>query len=697
MTGHADSVDDLTKTAVGPIPALVLALDHEFVVVDLSERCRSFLGYSAAELTGCPLTSILTMYSNGRFHADIKPRVLAGEAVFDVPLQLMNSAGDVLDVVASFDVEMRSGIGISAIWLALSELTDRSVLENEIARLDQRYRSIVENQKQLICRYDPDFTLTFVNKAYRDYFGRDNLIGTCMLDLLPPEVHSMVKGKVARLKPMQPSVSVDEIKLPDGRIEWREWTDLAFADDHGQVIEYQAVGLDITERRLMENRIRAMALEDPLTGLANRTAFDSALELAISAFKRYGQPFALLFIDLDYFKAVNDTYGHKAGDDLLIVIAERLRSCLGANDLAARLGGDEFAVLKKLAPGSKELAPFIRSLMARVGEKAAIAAEPVFPSLSIGAACCPEDAQQDGELRGKADAAVYAAKSAGRGTWRRHQSGMSGGQSEEASLISEVKASLHAGHFELEYQPILDMHDRQLAGVQPMLRWRHPKRGRLLADKFIGPLEDSPVILDVTEWVTRQACFDFAKLQNFLPAGSRLWLKTARRCMVWRGLVDCLENSLDNTGLRCGQIILNVRAFSPAVHPETMDIVTTLEMMGLSLALSGFGTEPVALADLRLMPVEILKMDYSQLEAMEPAFASALIQSTGKLCQSLGLAAAIGFLETSGQCETARAAGFRFGQGYAFAGAMPVKGLIEWLSQRSSPFGPHPVPNSDRS
>ena len=312
----------------------------------------------------------------------------------------------------------------------------------EREKTELRYEGIVEAQEELICRYDANLTLTFVNKAYRRYFDRDDLVGRCFLELVPESAHQIIKDYISNLKIGVPTTHEHEVKRPDGSIGWQQWTDLAIGDQQGRLVEYQSVGRDITDRKRLEQRIHHMAMTDPLVGLPNRSAFVQELESTAARAQRFGHSFALILIDLDYFKTINDTYGHEIGDTYLIEVSKRMRQAIRETDFLARLSGDEFAVIAECSNPDPNFTTLLRRLSKTVRSVLHIARDPLFPSISVGLAVWPDDVEHHTVLRAAADAALYAAKAAGRGTWRRYDAGMATGDLNAAAFTKRAADAL---------------------------------------------------------------------------------------------------------------------------------------------------------------------------------------------------------------------------------------------------------------
>lgn len=454
------------------------------------------------------------------------------------------------------------------------------------------------------------------------------------------------------------------------------------------------VGLhrDMTESKRLENRIRHMAMHDSLTGLPNRTAFDEELRRSRARSERYGHSFALIFLDLDNFKAVNDTYGHQVGDNLLLEIARRLSAAVRQNDFVARLGGDEFAIIAEGNGAANEFEKLLLRLDDHVRKVADITHDPIYPRTSIGFTTFPEDNEDLDTLRLHADAALYAAKAAGRGTWRKYRSGLPGGKTESLLFEGEVRHGIEHGEFELHYQPIVKLSDLSIVGIEALLRWRHPERGYQPAGDFIDRLERNPAILDVSEWVIGKACEDAAWLIKDADFRGTLWINVAGHCFRWRGFVDCVANAVSSQQLPPDRVILEVTETSFVEASEANDVINSLRMLGNDIAIDDFGTGFSSLSRLTSLRVGILKIDKSFLLSDENADrGDAIIEHVVQLCDRFDMMSTIEGIETADHLEKARRLGCEWGQGFFFARPMPLLNLKALLDDhKRSPNSTNP-------
>jgi len=300
--------------------------------------------------------------------------------------------------------------------------------EEALRESEERYRAIVEDQTELICRFLPDGTLIFVNEAYCRYFGkkREELIGSSFMPLVLDEDREFVADQFASLAPENPVVTYEHrVILPDGQIRWQQWTDRAIFDEQGRFVEFQSVGRDITEQVRAEEQLVYIATHDALTGLPNRRLFNDRLTLELTHAQRNQQELALMLLDLDHFKDVNDALGHSVGDKLLQAVGDRLASLLRKSDTIARMGGDEFMLLlPEITGGEEGVVKIAAKTLGVFREPFVVDDHEINITISIGITMYPSDGEDTDTLMKNADIAMYRAKDRGRDNYQRYSSAM---------------------------------------------------------------------------------------------------------------------------------------------------------------------------------------------------------------------------------------------------------------------------------
>ncbi len=426
---------------------------------------------------------------------------------------------------------------------------------------------------------------------------------------------------------------------------------------------------EIVDRRQAEARVHHMAYHDNLTGLPNRALLSDRLDRAMMTAERTDRKLALMFIDLDRFKTINDSLGHQTGDHLLKEVAGRLCRAVRASDTVARLGGDEFVVL----------VPGVRSAdeCNRVAEKIIEALASPFPfegrllhiTPSIGICVYPDDGGDVETLMRHADAAMYHAKASGRNNYQFFTERMNQAAALHFELESSLRGALAKEEFELFYQPIMDIGTRQVHTMEVLLRWRRPEHGLILPDHFIPILEENGLVVSVGEWVIRRACEQSMAWQQMGLQPVPLAVNLSPRQFMNRGLIDSVRRIVDETGIDPALIEFEITETALMQHGEqTLEILGQINAMGIRLSIDDFGTGYSSLAYLKRFPVRKLKIDRAFIKDLEgSAEDRAIVCAIIALSNSLQLSVVAEGVETEGQFEILLQNGCQFAQGYLFS------------------------------
>jgi diguanylate cyclase (GGDEF)-like protein/PAS domain S-box-containing protein len=444
-------------------------------------------------------------------------------------------------------------------------------------------------------------------------------------------------------------------------------------DAAGEVIGAAEIGRDITARKQVDRRVAYLAYHDDLTGLPNRLMFAEHLDLALARAQRHGREVAVLYVDLDDFKHVNDTHGHEAGDQLLRQVARRLERATRATDLVARHGGDEFLVLAADLPadgppGAREIAHTIADHIAQsLSVPATIEGATIAAGGSVGIAIYPGDAGSRDELLRRADAAMYRSKELAR-----RSPGAAAGGDAQVPLTARMQLALERGEFVLHYQPILRLEDMRMVGVEALIRWNHPDDGLLPPAAFIPVAERTDLITAISEWVLDEVC----RVSRPWATGE-MGIQAAVNMPIgrWsRDAADRLLRTIRAGGLEPGQIVVEVSESSAMVEPDrTQAILHDLHRRGVKLAIDDFGTGHSSLSRLTEMPVSTLKIDRAFVRDIPAStHANAIATTIIQLARNIGADALAEGIETPEQCEFLKREGCALGQGFLFSPAVPA-------------------------
>jgi diguanylate cyclase (GGDEF)-like protein/PAS domain S-box-containing protein len=461
-----------------------------------------------------------------------------------------------------------------------------------------------------------------------------------------------------------------------------EWLSVSVVyDSEGEPSEYVAVFSDITKRKNDEAQIVRQAYYDELTELPNRTLLSDRLHLAIATADRDEQMIALLFVDLDRFKYVNDSMGHEYGDDLLKQVAERLNGCVRDTDTVARFGGDEFVILLHNIKSESDAAHVAQKLIDALSTPFVLAEREIIIGASIGIAMHPGDADTAETLIRNADLAMYKAKQSGRNQAHFFTAAMQEHANQRMTLEQDLRHALERNQLEVYYQPIVSGQSGQVVGLEALLRWHHPERGLIPPDQFIPMAEETGLIGSIGEWVLETAC---RQIQTLTAAGHELYLS-----------VNISERQRD-LGLNAAAVsrVLAEHQMSPARlileiteslliqdSEETVAWLQGFKDLGISLAIDDFGTGYSSLSYLKRFPVDTLKIDREFIRDLNnDRYADSLVSAIISMAASLELRLIAEGVETEKQRLSLITQGCRFMQGYLFCPPLPAEELAQWLS-----------------
>ncbi|NNG23754.1 sensor domain-containing protein [Telluria aromaticivorans] len=440
---------------------------------------------------------------------------------------------------------------------------------------------------------------------------------------------------------------------------------------------------EINERRQAEARVHHMAYHDSLTGLPNRALLSDRLDLALKAAQRNGRKLAVMFLDLDRFKNINDSLGHATGDHLLREVARRLCAAVRDSDTVARLGGDEFVVLLPDIKGAQECAGVADKIIGALATPFPFEGHSLHISPSIGICLCPDNGADVDTLMRHADAAMYHAKAAGRNNYQFFDQRLNQAAARRFELESNLRSALAHKEFELHYQPIIDTTTRRLHALEVLLRWRKGGSDTLVGpDEFIPILEENGMIVPVGEWVIRTACEQIMAWQGQGLAAVPLAINLSARQFMHDGLVDSMRRILGETGIDPSLVEFELTETALMQHGgRTLEILRQINGMGMRLSIDDFGTGYSSLAYLKRFPVRKIKIDRAFVRELEASAEDrAIVAAVMALANSLQLSVVAEGVETEGQYALLRSHGCQFAQGYLFARPLPAGEAAQLLA-----------------
>jgi diguanylate cyclase (GGDEF)-like protein len=559
------------------------------------------------------------------------------------------------------------GIGGVAIHqdVTAEKRAEASLIANsqELERANMRFNAALNNMSQGLCMFDARQRIVVSNQRFREIygFGPDQVKpGTTVRQLLEyriangsyfgPDPDEYLRTNLKRPSDME--------TLRDGRV-----ISLLrhLMPDGGWLTTYE----DISERRRSEAKVAFMAHHDLLTGLANRTLFMEKIEEAGARLRRHGEAFTVVMLDLDRFKNVNDSLGHPAGDALLKEMAQRLKSSLRETDVLARLGGDEFAILQSGGAAQRDDAITLSvRIIDLVAQPFDLDGHKVSVGASIGIALAPQDGVEPDELLKKADLALYLTKSDGRNGFNFFHADMTTEADARHQMENEMREALVRNEFELHYQPVLDVRTREPRGAEALVRWRHPRNGLIVPDRFVPLAEDTGLIVQLGAWILGKACADAATW----PAQFKLAVNLSPVQFRKGDLFEVILCALVESGLPPERLELEITE-SVLLENEAnyRVLLQQLKNIGVSIVLDDFGTGYSSLGYLTRFPVDKIKIDKSFTQGLsQRADCAAIVSSVVTLAHGLDIATTAEGVETEEQFELLRAAGVTQVQGFLF-------------------------------
>jgi diguanylate cyclase (GGDEF)-like protein/PAS domain S-box-containing protein len=596
---------------------------------------------------------------------------------------VMDSRRDVLLIVGGMALGLLALL-FAAFSVASRRLTNQSrrVLEHsmkelaltaDLRRSQERFRSLVQNSADVNMILGADGTIEYESPAVERVLGFkvEDRIGRSALETLHPEDRGWGETLLADVVRSPGSMTTGEfrIKHADGSWRWIEAVGKNLFDDPavgGVVVNYR----DITSRKTLEEELRHQAFHDSLTDLANRALFVDRLEHALSLASRGARPLAVLFIDLDDFKTINDSLGHGEGDAVLVSVGERLRGALRSSDTLARMGGDEFAVLVEDPSVATEPTAVAERVMAVLQAPFTEGRKELFVHASIGVAVLASRDQTAEELLRNADIAMYIAKRKGKNRVEVFERSMHAAALTRLALKGDLERAIERDEFFVLYQPVMDLSSLVIVGVEALLRWRHPERGVVGPLEFIPVAEETGLIIELGLWVLREACRQSVAWDAIAPKRPlTMAVNVSGRQVAEPGFVAEVAQVLAETGLDPTRLVLEFTEGVLIQDTEaTMATLRELKTLGVRLAIDDFGTGYSSLSYVRQFPIDVLKIDRSFVASMSDGpDETALLQSILQLSETLHLETVAEGIEDAGQLSELQTLGADLGQGFLFA------------------------------
>ncbi len=601
----------------------------------------------------------------------------------------------VVTSATKFPVELRSSIEILAAQAAMAIGRETMNEAFHARRGEARFQTLVQNASDVILIARPDTTITYQTPSASRILGYPDgsLEGTRFTALLhPDDVEAALAGYTGIA--FRPGASISakwRIRHCDGSWRFVEVTTTNLLGEptlEGIVLTLR----DVSERTNLEEELKHQAFHDALSGLANRALFRDRLEHALARAARSKTSLAVLFLDLDDFKLVNDSLGHTAGDALLVAVAGRISESLRAGDTAARFGGDEFAILLEETAGPEEACEAAQRLITALRAPIVIEDHQIKVLASIGIALSQGGRKDPTDLIQAADVAMYAAKAHGKGRYEVYEPDLQEAIVRRLDRTADLQRAMDNREFVVHYQPIVSLDGGHVVGVEALVRWRHPELGLLLPDEFIVLAEETGLVVPLDRVVLKEACFQTREWQFCHPHAREMWVSVniSAKHFQHEGLVDDVLTALRESGLDPRFLVLEITEGVFVQEAESViERMLELKGLGVSFAIDDFGTGYSSLSYLRRFPIDILKLDKSFVDNVAvSAEDGALAETIVQLGKNLHLQTLAEGIEHEPQLEVLRALGCQLGQGFYFTKGLQASEIDEFLFQNAKVKAP---------
>ncbi|BBE49783.1 putative signaling protein [Ferriphaselus amnicola] len=663
------------------IIAAVAALYLAFSLRDENSPSTIWKKAGSAILMGI---AIVGMHFTGMAAAVISPDSICTAAAPEY-------SGDVLAVI----VAICSGLIVAATLLLgmldarVARQAEKEVrmMTRELRDSEERFRTMTERVRDIFSILSPEGIVKYESPAVMDALGYEpeELIGNNMFELVHPQDNEAVQYQFERVLAGEEMIRPIEFRFRHKNGTWRILEAFARNELANPAVDGIVVhSRDITEHKQSQQTIWNLAHHDALTGLPNRSLLQDRILQAIHQAHREGHKLAVLFLDLDHFKHINDSLGHHVGDALLQVAAQRIESCLREGDTVARLGGDEFVVLLPSFQSDADVVMVADKILEELGKPFEIDGHGLHIGVSIGISQYPRDGKEPGHLMRMADAAMYHAKANGRNNAQFFTEQIDSVARERLQVENGLRLAIQQGELRLYYQPLVDLKTNVVVGMEALIRWEHPERGLLSPGSFVEIAEDTGLISIIGEWILGEACHQ-AKQWNDQGFALQVAINLSVRQFDSGNLHQTIVHALRQSGLPARQLKLEITESTMISNiEETSQLLERLRSLGIQIAIDDFGTGYSSLSYLKRFPIDTLKIDQSfvrdiGVDTDDEAIVTAIIAVAHSL--KMGLVAE--GIETERQLDFLRGLGCDIGQGYYFSKPLPPDAFTEFMKNRT--------------
>lgn len=665
----------------------VLVADMQGRVESINATAQGLLGWTDAEARGRLISEVFELYDVHHQHRVESPAEIVLRDGCPIPMSngmmLCRRDGSrvaVEDSASPVRDDHGQAVGVVMVF---HDVSKRYALLDELRAARAQFETLFEQLPEGVLLFDENLAVITHNReaARLLEYGGEELLRLQVSDIEAMDDIAAIAARKEKLQNtgrddfesryrtrsgrlLEVDVSVQVVQLPDGRVA------------------FQTLFRDITEQKQAAAQIEHLAYHDQLTGLPNRRLLKDRLSQAISSVVRRDARLAVMYLDLDHFKDVNDSLGHGAGDVLLQVIAKRLQGCIRADDTLARMGGDEFVLLLTGVSGADDAASIAGKIMHELSQLVNIGGDELCITPSLGISMCPQDGRDADDLLKYADAALYQAKQQGRSTYRFYTQALHDQSVERVQLERLLRHALERNEFELYYQPQIDLNEGHIVGCEALIRWNHPGMGQISPGRFIPIAEHSGLIIDIGNWVMLEACHQAKRWHDQGRDIKVSFNVSARQFMRPAELMQSLRHALAESGVDATRMEVELTE-SLLLDPQGMgEVLHEIRALGIHLALDDFGTGYSSLSYLRRFPINILKIDQSFVsDADNNPDDAEMVKTIIGMAHNLRMSVVAEGIETEAQRALLAVQGCQVGQGYHYSRPVPVDEFTRLLQR----------------
>ncbi len=645
-----------------------------------NQALAAIFGFDSPEMLISNLKNISELYKDPEERRTINTELERSGRVTGREVEMRRRDGESIWISLSARVVRDDDGAVSHYEGSLHDITARKRVEAALQGSEQRYRMLVDHS-QVGVFINEDGRYSYVNHAFASMLGYSEaeLTGMSYRDIFPPDELQAADDRFQRRQRGEPVANdYESMLLHKDRTTRVNVTHSIGTIDMGDHRFMIGTVRDVTDQKRFEEQLRHNATHDPLTGLPNRTLFIERLAKTMEGSRTQGAPgYAVLFIDLDSFKVVNDSLGHAAGDALLVQVAQRLLRCLGPSDILARHGGDEFTILVGQARELDDAVEVASRVLSELLRPMKLGDNEIYTNASIGIAPGNPDYATTDELLRDADTALYRAKAAGKAGYVVFDHEMYARARARLRVETELRQALDNRELRVHYQPIVNLDGGRLLGFEALLRWQHPVRGLLSPEEFLLVAEETGLILPMGWWLLREACQQVRAWRDRHPQarGLTMAVNLAHKQFMYAGLAQQVSEALQEAGLGPDGLHLEITETVFLENPKAAEsTLRKLRTLGIALHLDDFGTGYSSLSYLAALPLETLKIDRSFVMDMQSnAKHAAIVRTIIELARDLGMQTVAEGVESVQQLEMLEHMGCRTGQGNLFAPALAVE------------------------